>query len=94
MKLLYKIKFETLLLPLVGILLCLTWLVAALVLRYSSVAALISAASAGLWVLWRTDGSLLILAFILTVLVYVRHPANLARLKAGTEPKIGQKKKA
>ena len=78
----------------VGILLCLTWLVAALVLRYSSVAALISAASAGLWVLWRTDGSLLILAFILTVLVYVRHSANLARLKAGTEPKIGQKKKA
>ena len=78
----------------VGILLCLTWLVAALVLRYSSVAALISAASAGLWVLWRTDGSLLILAFLLTVLVYVRHAANLARLKAGTEPKIGQKKKA
>jgi glycerol-3-phosphate acyltransferase PlsY len=78
----------------VGILLCLTWLVAALVLRYSSVAALISAASAGLWVLWRTDGSLLILAFLLTVLVYVRHSANLARLKAGTEPKIGQKKKA
>jgi len=41
---------------------------------------------------WWTDGSLLVLALILTVLVYVRHSANLTRLKAGTEPRIGQKK--
>ncbi|WP_333816139.1 glycerol-3-phosphate 1-O-acyltransferase PlsY [Tabrizicola sp.] len=76
----------------VGLGLCLTWLVTAVVTRYSSVAALIAAASAGLWILWRTDGSLLVLALILTVLVYVRHSANLARLKAGTEPRIGRKK--
>lgn len=76
----------------VGLALCLTWLVTAVVTRYSSIAALISAASAGLWILWLTDGSLLILALILTLLVYVRHSANLTRLKAGTEPRIGQKK--
>jgi len=76
----------------VGLALCLTWLVTALATRYSSVAALFAAASAGLWIVWWTDGSLLVLALILTVLVYVRHSANLTRLKAGTEPRIGQKK--
>jgi len=76
----------------VGACLCLTWLVTAVATRYSSIAALFAAASAGLWVLWWTDGSLLVLALILTVLVYVRHSANLGRLKAGTEPRIGQKK--
>ena len=76
----------------VGACLCLTWLVTAVATRYSSIAALFAAASAGLWVLWWTDGSLLVLALVLTVLVYVRHSANLTRLKAGTEPRIGQKK--
>lgn len=76
----------------VGACLCLTWLVTAVVARYSSMAALVAAASAGLWILWLTDGSLLVLALVLTVLVYVRHSENLKRLKAGTEPKIGQRK--
>lgn len=76
----------------IGVLLCLTWLVTAVIGRYSSVAALVAAASAGAWILWLTDGSLLVLALVLTVLVYVRHWSNLHRLKAGTEPKIGQKK--
>jgi acyl phosphate:glycerol-3-phosphate acyltransferase len=76
----------------IGVCLCLTWLVAAVIGRYSSVAALVAAASAGLWVMWLTDGSLLVVALVLTVLVYVRHSANLTRLKAGTEPKIGAKK--
>ncbi|MBL9064288.1 glycerol-3-phosphate 1-O-acyltransferase PlsY [Tabrizicola sp.] len=76
----------------VGIALCLTWLVTAIVTRYSSIAALIAAASAGLWILWLTDATLLVLALVLTLLVYVRHSANLTRLKAGTEPRIGQKK--
>ncbi len=76
----------------VGLALCLTWLVTAVVTRYSSIAALIAAASAGLWILWLTDGNLLVLALVLTVLVYVRHSENLKRLKAGTEPRIGQKK--
>lgn len=76
----------------VWVCLCLTWLVTAVVTRYSSVAALIAAASAGLWILWLTDASLLVLALVVTVLIYVRHSANLSRLKAGTEPRIGQKK--
>lgn len=76
----------------VGAAVCLTWLVMAGVGRISSVAALVAAAMSGLWVLILTDGSLLVLAFVLTLLIYVRHWENLKRIKAGTEPRIGQKK--
>lgn len=74
-----------------GLAVCLTWLLTAVLTRTSSIAALVAAASAGLWIVLLTDGSPLILALILTVLIYVRHSANLKRIKAGTEPKIGAK---
>lgn len=76
----------------VGAAVCLTWLVTAVVGRVSSIAALVAAALSGLWVLVLTDGSLLVLSLILTVLIYIRHAENLKRIKAGTEPRIGQKK--
>lgn len=76
----------------VGIAACLTWLLAAVLTRTSSIAALVAAASSGLWIIALTEGNLLILALILTVLIYVRHSENLKRIKAGIEPKIGQKK--
>jgi acyl phosphate:glycerol-3-phosphate acyltransferase len=77
---------------LVGGAVCLTWLVIAVWSRTSSIAALVAAASAGLWIIVLSDGSILILTLILTVFVYMRHAENLKRLKAGTEPRIGQKK--
>ncbi len=77
---------------LVGAAVCVTWLVVAVLGRVSSVAALVAAASSGLWIVVLTDGSLLLLALVLTVLIYVRHLENLKRIKAGTEPRIGQKK--
>lgn len=76
----------------IGLAVCATWLLSAVVTRISSVAALIAAASSGFWILWLTDGSLLILSLVLTVLIYVRHSENLKRIKAGTEPRIGAKK--
>ena len=78
----------------VGAAVCLTWLVSAVLGRVSSIAALVAAATSALWILFLTDGSLLLLCFVLTVLIYVRHWENLKRIKAGTEPRIGQKKKA
>ncbi|MEX0310450.1 MAG: glycerol-3-phosphate acyltransferase, partial [Tateyamaria sp.] len=33
----------------------------------------------------------LFLGVVLTLLVFWRHRANISRIKAGTEPKIGQK---
>jgi acyl phosphate:glycerol-3-phosphate acyltransferase len=73
----------------IGLAVCGTWLVAALLTRTSSIAALMAAASAGLWMLFFRDYSILLLVFFLTVLIYVRHSENLKRIKAGTEPKIG-----
>ncbi|MBE2276952.1 MAG: glycerol-3-phosphate 1-O-acyltransferase PlsY [Rhodobacteraceae bacterium] len=76
----------------VGLACCLTWLAAAVLTRMSSAAALIAAASASAWLVVFQEGQMLFLVVILTVLVYIRHAANLARIKAGTEPKIGRKK--
>lgn len=75
----------------VGIAVCATWAVAAAVSRISSLAALTAAAFSSFWVFWFDRGTMLFLVILLTLLVYVRHSANLKRLKAGTEPKIGAK---
>ena len=76
----------------VGLACCATWAVAAAVTRISSLAALTAAALSSLWLVVFGQGQMIFLAIILTVLVYIRHWANLERIKAGTEPRIGQKK--
>lgn len=76
----------------VGIAACLTWLATAAAFRLSSLAALVAAASTPLW-LWafgRADA--IWLGVALAVLVFVRHHANIRRLLAGTEPRIGKGK--
>lgn len=75
----------------VGLLCCATWLIIAGGLRISSMAALISVASAPLWMFMRFEGQMLMLGLILTILVYIKHAPNIRRLKNGTEPKIGEK---
>lgn len=76
----------------VGLAACATWAVVAAVTRISSAAALCAAGSAGIWLFAFDQGRILLLVFILTILVYIRHSANISRIKAGTEPKIGAKK--
>ena len=75
----------------VGVACCATWLVVAVLSRISSLSALVAAGSSTFWMLGLGHGRLMILGVILTLLVYWRHAANIARLKAGTEPKIGKK---
>lgn len=75
----------------VGLAACATWAVTAALTRISSLSALVAAALSGLWCFVFSRGDLLILTFALMVLVYIRHWPNLQRIKAGTEPKIGQK---
>jgi glycerol-3-phosphate acyltransferase PlsY len=75
----------------VGLAVCGVWLAVALVTRYSSLAALIAAASSTLWMLPLGYGRLMVLGAVLTVLVYIRHLGNLKRLRDGTEPRIGAK---
>ena len=82
--------FATISLPVAGGL-ALTWLVVALVFRYSSMAALVSAASAPLWTWWLlTDPVYTGLAILLALMLILRHWANIRRLLAGTESKIGK----
>lgn len=75
----------------VGLAACATWAVAAAITRISSLSALVAAALSGMWCFVFSRGDVLILTFALMVLVYIRHWPNLRRIKAGTEPKIGQK---
>ncbi|MFZ1467394.1 MAG: glycerol-3-phosphate 1-O-acyltransferase PlsY [Paracoccaceae bacterium] len=76
----------------VGLAACATWAVAVAVTRISSVGALAAAALCPIWLFAFDHGRMLLLVLILTILIYVRHAANLGRMKAGTEPKIGRKK--
>jgi acyl phosphate:glycerol-3-phosphate acyltransferase len=76
----------------IGLAACATWAAAAAMTRISSAAALCAAGTSGIWLLVFNQGTMLFLVFILTVLVYIRHAANIARIKAGTEPRIGAKK--
>lgn len=73
----------------VGLALCATWLVVAALTRYSSFAALMAAGMLPLWLMWFMRGDLLLLGLVLMILVYIRHAANIRRLRAGTEPTIG-----
>jgi glycerol-3-phosphate acyltransferase PlsY len=75
----------------VGIACCLTWLVVALLSRISSLSALVAAAASTFWAVGLGYGQALVLGALLTLLIFWRHRANIARLRAGTEPKIGQK---
>ena len=75
----------------VGLAACATWAVAAAITRLSSLAALTTAALSSLWLILFAQGLMFALVVVLTLLVYQRHSANIARLRAGTEPKIGAK---
>jgi glycerol-3-phosphate acyltransferase PlsY len=72
-------------------LVCVTWLAAAALTRRSSVGALAAAASAPVW-FWAFGRLEAVLAVaVLAVWIWIRHHENIARLIAGTEPRIGQK---
>ena len=75
----------------VGVACCMTWLALALLRRISSLAALCAAVAAPLWCLVLGYPSTVALSIILTLVIFWRHKDNIARLLAGTEPKIGQK---
>lgn len=66
------------------------WFAVAGITRYSSLSGLVASAAtpAILWTLGQTDTAMLFA--VLTILVFVMHRANIARLFAGTESKIGK----
>jgi glycerol-3-phosphate acyltransferase PlsY len=73
----------------VGLMACGAWLLMVLATRISSASALASAAATPL-ILWvYGPHSLIALSLALAALVWIRHSANIRRLLAGTEPRIG-----
>jgi acyl phosphate:glycerol-3-phosphate acyltransferase len=68
---------------------CAIWLAVAFAFRYSSLSALVASALTppALWFLGRPDTALLFL--LLSVLLWIMHRANIGRLLAGSEGKIG-----
>jgi glycerol-3-phosphate acyltransferase PlsY len=75
----------------IGIAACLSWLVTALVFRFSSLAALIAAASTMVWAVVLGEPQIFMLCAFLTALIFWRHAGNIRRLVDGTEGKIGKK---
>ena len=66
------------------------WIALLLFLRISSVAGIAAAASAPLSALLFSDGSMVALFAAFALVVIWKHRANIARLRAGTEPRIGR----
>jgi glycerol-3-phosphate acyltransferase PlsY len=79
----------------VGVAFGAVWLVTAFVSRMSSLAALAATAATPILAYWLNPlGDDWIITGLLAVLIYWRHRANITRILAGTEPKIGKKKDA
>ncbi len=76
----------------VGVAACVIWLIVARLARLSSLAALAAFAVMPVVALALGQFGVVKLAFTIAVLVFVRHQANIRRLLAGTEPRIGQGK--
>jgi len=74
-----------------GLAACATWLVVAFAFRFSSLAALVAAASTPVWLALFGRSDAVWLGLALAALVFVRHQANIRRLLEGTEPRIGSR---
>ncbi len=77
-----------------GLAACALWLVIAAIFRYSSLAALVVAGWMPVIAGFAGRGEIVILCLVLCILIYNRHWGNIARLRKGTETKIGAKAKA
>jgi glycerol-3-phosphate acyltransferase PlsY len=77
--------------PWVGLALLATWILMALLFRYSSLAALTASAAAPLYVAWLSPGTpYLATMIVMSAILIFRHRSNIRNLIAGTETKIGR----
>ena len=73
-----------------GLAACATWALTAAISRISSLSALVAAALAPVWLAVMGYPQMSFLAIALAAMVFQRHHANIARIRAGTEPRIGK----
>lgn len=67
------------------------WLVVVIFTRYSSLGALVSFSFLPLNILLFDTEDKFMVAFLITILIFIRHKDNIKRLMRGTERKIGQR---
>jgi len=70
---------------------CSVWLFVAILSRYSSLSAIVAAVVTPIWLLTVEDCATALLAAVLSVILIYKHRANIHRLIAGQEPRIGVK---
>lgn len=75
----------------IGLASCGLWLATAAITRISSLSALVAAAGAPILALIFGAQGLALAALFMAALIFLRHRQNIARLLAGTEPRIGQR---
>lgn len=67
------------------------WLAIAFVTRLSSLSALVGAVAVPLFVWWQGPGGYALALALMSATLIAKHSANISRLMAGTEPRIGAK---
>ena len=83
---------------LLGLATALTWIIIAFFFRYSSLASLVAAAFAPVYYLfgdrlaWYAERPVAVALFVMALLLAWRHRANIERLMAGKESRLGAKK--
>jgi glycerol-3-phosphate acyltransferase PlsY len=77
--------------PWIGLSLLATWILVALITRYSSLSGLVASVAAPLYVAWlEPDKAYLIAMLAMSALLIYRHASNIRKLLAGQETKIGR----
>ncbi|MEI8055484.1 MAG: glycerol-3-phosphate 1-O-acyltransferase PlsY [bacterium] len=77
--------------PIVGVAAIISWLLVAVLFRYSSLAALVSAIAAPIFMLFLGDKAYLLPTLIITAMLIWGHRGNIQRLRSGSESKINFK---
>lgn len=75
----------------IGLIACATWLLSAFTTRISSLSALIAAIAAPIAAHIMASRELAIVTALLSLVIFIRHRANISRIFKGIEPKIGKK---
>ena len=76
----------------IALLFCGIWLCVSYLTRYSSLSALIASLTMPVILLVQSNLLMGVIVSLMTVLVYIRHKANIERLIKGEEPRIGASK--
>jgi len=76
-----------------GVAFCVVWLLVAFATRYSSLGALVASGASVCILALTSQWRLAALFLLLTVLLYIRHASNIARLARGEEARIGPRAK-